>query len=55
MVKKMLPFTRPTIDEETIQGVADVLRSGWLASGPKVAEFEAALQSFFMLRIHSKA
>src|SRR3979409_2555665 len=42
----MLPFTRPTVDEETIQGVADVLRSGWLASGPKVAEFEAALSSY---------
>src|SRR3982074_1161732 len=46
MVKKMLPFTRPTIDEETIQGVAEVLRSGWLASGPKVAEFEAALPRY---------
>jgi dTDP-4-amino-4,6-dideoxygalactose transaminase len=45
-VKKMLPFTRPTIDEETIQGVAEVLRSGWLASGPKVAELEAALSRY---------
>jgi dTDP-4-amino-4,6-dideoxygalactose transaminase len=45
-VKKMLPFTRPTVDEETIQGVAEVLRSGWLASGPKVAEFEAALSRY---------
>jgi dTDP-4-amino-4,6-dideoxygalactose transaminase len=42
----MLPFTRPTIDEETIQAVAEVLRSGWLASGPKVAEFEAALSRY---------
>jgi hypothetical protein len=45
-VKKMLPFTRPTIDEETIQGVAEVLRSGWLASGPKVVELEAALSRY---------
>ena len=45
-LKKMLPFTRPTIDEETIQGVAEVLRSGWLASGPKVAELEAALSGY---------
>jgi dTDP-4-amino-4,6-dideoxygalactose transaminase len=45
-VKKMLPFTRPMIDEETIEGVAEVLRSGWLASGPKVAEFEAALSRY---------
>jgi dTDP-4-amino-4,6-dideoxygalactose transaminase len=42
----MLPFTRPVIDEETIQGVAEVLRSGWLASGPQVAKFEAALSSY---------
>ena len=46
-MKKMLPFTRPDIDEETIRGVAEVLRSGWLASGPKVAEFEAALSQYF--------
>jgi dTDP-4-amino-4,6-dideoxygalactose transaminase len=45
-VRKMVPFTRPTIDEETIQGVAEVLRSGWLASGPNVAKFEAALSSY---------
>ena len=40
-----LPFTRPTLDDETIQGVAEVLRSGWLTSGPKVKEFEAALSA----------
>jgi dTDP-4-amino-4,6-dideoxygalactose transaminase len=38
-----LPFTRPTIDEATIAGVADVLRSGWITSGPQVKSFEAAL------------
>jgi dTDP-4-amino-4,6-dideoxygalactose transaminase len=42
-----LPFTRPSIDEQTIQGVADVLRSGWLASGPYVKQFEAALSEYF--------
>lgn len=41
-----LPFTRPTIDEATIQGVVDVLRSGWITSGPKVKEFEAALSAY---------
>ena len=39
----MLPFTRPSIDEATIAGVAQVLRSGWITSGPQVREFEAAL------------
>jgi dTDP-4-amino-4,6-dideoxygalactose transaminase len=40
----LLPFTRPSIDEATIAGVAEVLRSGWITSGPRVREFEAALQ-----------
>ncbi len=43
---KMLPFTRPTIDEETIQAVVEVLRSGWLATGPKVAELESELSKY---------
>lgn len=38
-----LPFARPTLDEETVQAVAAVLRSGWLASGPQVAAFEMEL------------
>ncbi len=45
-MKPMLPFTRPSIDEETIREVAEVLRSGWLASGPKVKAFEAALSEY---------
>ena len=40
-----LPFTRPSIDEETIAGVAAVLRSGWISSGPQVQAFEAALSA----------
>ena len=43
---EFLPFTRPTLDEATIQGVVDVLRSGWITSGPKVKEFEAALSAY---------
>ena len=42
-----LPFTRPAIDEATIAGVAEVLRSGWITSGPKVKEFEARLSELF--------
>ena len=38
-----LPFTRPSIDDAEIQAVGEVLRSGWITSGPKVREFEAAL------------
>jgi len=41
-----LPFTRPTLDEETIQGVAEVLRSGWITSGPQVLALERALSAY---------
>ena len=41
-----LPFSRPWLDEETITAAADVLRSGWIASGPRVLEFERALADF---------
>ena len=42
-----LPFTKPTIDEETIAAVGDVLRSGWITTGPKSAEFEKILSDYF--------
>lgn len=42
-----IPFTRPTIDEATIAAVGDVLRSGWITSGPKVQQFESELSGYF--------
>ena len=39
----LLPFTRPDIDEATIAGVGDVLRSGWITTGAQAKAFEAAL------------
>ena len=44
--KPPLKFASPLIDEETIAGVADVLRCGHIASGPWVEAFERALSSF---------
>ncbi|MEP7245513.1 MAG: DegT/DnrJ/EryC1/StrS aminotransferase family protein [Gammaproteobacteria bacterium] len=41
-----LPFTRPSIDEQEIAAIAQVLRSGWVTSGPQVLEFEAALSRY---------
>lgn len=38
-----LPYGKQTLDEEDIQGVLEVLRSDWLTTGPKVAEFEKNL------------
>ena len=46
MTHERLPFTRPDIDEATIAAVAEVLRSGWLASGPKVKSFEPELSVY---------
>jgi len=46
-----LPFTKPFLDDATIQGVAEVLRSGWLATGPSVAEFESKLSEYLGGRI----
>ena len=45
-MSEYLPFTRPTIDEQTIAEVGEVLRSGWITTGPKVAEFEQALTEY---------
>lgn len=42
-----LPFTRPSIDEATIEDVSQVLRSGWITTGPRCAAFEAALSARF--------
>jgi dTDP-4-amino-4,6-dideoxygalactose transaminase len=40
MRKTFLPFSRPSISETEIAAVADVLRSGWITTGPKNAELE---------------
>ena len=45
-MKPFLPFARPSIDAESIAAVADVFRSGQLASGPRVLAFEAALAAY---------
>jgi len=42
-----LPYGRQSIDEADIDAVVEVLRSDWLTTGPKVAEFEEA----FALRV----
>jgi len=38
-----LPFSRPSIGEEDIAAVADVLRSGWITTGSRNAAFERRL------------
>ena len=40
MRKEFLPFSRPSITEADIDAVSEVLRSGWITTGAKNAEFE---------------
>ena len=39
----LLPYGRQSIEQEDIDAVAEVLRSDWITTGPKVAEFEEAV------------
>jgi len=41
-----LPFSRALIEEDEINAVVEVLRSGWLTTGPRVREFEAAFAKY---------
>ena len=45
MRNEFLPFSRPDLEEGDIRAVADVLRSGWITTGPKVAQFEEAFRN----------
>lgn len=42
----MIPYGRQTIDEDDINAVIDVLKSDYLTTGPKIAEFEQAVASY---------
>ena len=41
----MIPLTRPEFGAEEARAVADVLKSGWVVQGPRVAEFERLVAS----------
>lgn len=46
MRKDFLPFSKPSITEEDIAAVGDVLRSSWITTGPKNAEFEKNFKEY---------
>lgn len=48
---QIIPYSRQWIDDEDVAAVVNVLRSDWLTTGPKVAEFEQAVADF----VNSKA
>ena len=45
-----IPIARPLFDDAEERAVAEVLRSGWVSQGPRVAELEAALATFLGCR-----
>jgi UDP-4-amino-4,6-dideoxy-N-acetyl-beta-L-altrosamine transaminase len=44
--REFIPLAKPTIEENEIEEVVKVLRSGWLTTGPKVNEFEENMQKY---------
>lgn len=42
----MIPFSPPRIDQQIIDAVNDVLRSGWITTGPRTREFESLLKDY---------
>jgi hypothetical protein len=43
--REFLPFSPPAVGQEEIEEVVDTLRSGWISTGPKTEQFEAAFKS----------
>lgn len=41
-----IPFSPPDITEKEIEAVAEVMRSGWITTGPKTKEFERRLTDY---------
>ena len=41
-----LPFHQPLIDEDDERAVLDVLRSGWITTGPRTKQFEKTLAAY---------
>ena len=46
MRKDFLPFSKPSLVESDIEAVAQVLRSGWITTGPKCAQLESDFKSY---------
>jgi dTDP-4-amino-4,6-dideoxygalactose transaminase len=47
MSEEFLPFSRPTISRAAIDDVVACLESGWITTGPRVAQFTDALKAYF--------
>ncbi|MGH7896736.1 MAG: DegT/DnrJ/EryC1/StrS family aminotransferase [Candidatus Binatia bacterium] len=43
---RSIPFHKPAIGENEIRAVVETLRSGWITTGPRVAEFENSFAAY---------
>ncbi|MFL0246898.1 DegT/DnrJ/EryC1/StrS family aminotransferase [Candidatus Clostridium stratigraminis] len=46
MQNKVIPFSPPDITQAEIDAVVEVMKSGWITSGPKTAKFEENLAKY---------
>lgn len=46
MNNRLIPFSPPDITEQEVNAVVEVLRSGWITSGPKVRLFEEKIKEY---------
>lgn len=46
MENRVIPFSPPDITEQEISAVVEVLKSGWITSGPKAALFEEEIEAY---------
>jgi dTDP-4-amino-4,6-dideoxygalactose transaminase len=47
---KFIPFHRPSIGDSEIEAVVSTLRSGWLTTGPRTAQFEKEFGDYVQAR-----
>src|SRR3990167_9003850 len=47
MSDEFIPFSKPSISQAAIDEVIACLKSGWLTTGPRVAQFTEALKDYF--------
>ena len=45
-MNKHIPFSPPDITDVEIENVIDVLKSGWITTGPKTKEFESKIAAY---------
>ncbi len=53
--RPFLPYARPDTDDEEVEAVARVIRSGWLSTGPETRAFEKEFEEFLGGGVHAIA